>query len=650
MIKRLKKLAWCGAVMLAMACHQSPGHLIPVEDFFTPTAKSSFHISPDGKYLSYIRRNHGKQSIVIAEVESGAERVVSNSEDLPIRENFWTNNNQLIISKNFGPDKYSLFAIDANTLQTRTLLTLEKINVRLISRRTANPDVVTFSMNKRDSATFDVYKLNTKTGDVKLYIKNPGNITEWFADGDGSIRLAKSSDGVNESILYRPKDNGSFKSIIVNNFKNRVEPIAFTGTRNYFYALSNVNRDKTALVQFDPEHISNEQLIFATDKADIDEVAYLKSKHRLEMVAWQQDKPQKYFVDVRIKNLYRTVSQQLPGYELKIIDRDTSEGHFLFNSYNDRDPGSVYLYHTNTNKLVKLADNNPKINPAELCSMNPVVFNASDGTPINGYLTLPNHATAKNLPVVVIPHNDPWRRVNWGYNDDVQFLANRGYAVFQVNYRGSTGYGKAFMSSGFKQLGGKMQDDIADGVKWLINQGIANPKRIALFGTGFGGFSALYGASHYPGLYSCAAVQFPLINMFTYVRDIPPYFKPMLSMRYEMVGNPETDADMFKSVSPVFNADKIKIPLLIYQGLRDPHGNASELNQFIRELRSHGVPVTFIAKPADWTNLRTSAKPMPKNPNQTEAQPPHPHDRSKFKIQLYTELEKFLATSLNGNK
>jgi len=287
----------------------------------------------------------------------------------------------------------------------------------------------------------------------------------------------------------------------------------------------------------------------------------------------------------------------------------------------------MYLYQVNAKNLSKLTDFNPDIKAEELCSMKPVSYKARDGLLINGYLTLPQTKNQTNLPVIMLPHNGPWSRNSWGYNAEVQFLANRGYAVFQVNYRGSTGYGKAFLSAGFKEVGGKIQQDITDGVKWLINQKIANPKKIAIYGAGFGGFSALHGISFNPGLYQCAVVQYGLINFFTYIKDVPPFLKPYLSMTYEMVGNPEKDADMLRSVSPVFHTDKIKVPLLIFQGAKDPRANISEVNQFVRDLRNREVNVKYVLK----ENERTYFK------------------NEQNRLDMYADIENFLQSNL-GNK
>ena len=612
------------------ACFDSSVRKVPVSSFFKTPEKSAFHISPDGKYISYLKPYHNKQNIYVETIADGKEVRITSFTDYPVRDYFWSLNNQLVFNIDLNDVKqYRLFAFDMAGRKLKTLVSLPKVRLRLLSRNHNNKDWINIAMNKRDSSTFDVYQLNTKTAEMRLYIKNPGNITEWYPASEGNIRLAKASDGVNETILFRQSDKEPFKPIIKNNFRNSVMPIAFTkpGGRS-FYALSNINRDKMALVEINALTGQEVKLLYDRKNADINEVYFSRNKHRLDMISWEEAKPEMYFMNAEMKGIYDDLYKQLPGNEVKIIDRDTTEKKLLISTYTDRSPGSVYLYETPEKKLTKLTDLNPDINPAEMCAMMPVSYKASDGLLINGYLTLPKARKQTNLPVIMLAHNGPWLRNSWGYNAEVQFLANRGYAVFQVNFRGSTGYGKAFKSAGFKQLGGKMQQDITDGVKWLTAKKIADPGRVGIYGGGFGGYSALYGVSFHPDLYQCAVVQYGLINFFTFIKDVPPFFKPYLSMTYEMVGNPEKDAAMLRSISPVFHTDKIKVPLLIFQGAKDPRANISELNQFVRDLRSRDVVVQYVLK----ENERTYFK------------------DEKNRIEMYSEIENFLDHNLKNKK
>ncbi|MBD1395484.1 alpha/beta hydrolase family protein [Mucilaginibacter glaciei] len=610
---------------LLCACKQNSVRQIPVSDFFKTPEKSVFKISPDGEYISYLKPYKDKQNIYIQSLATGAEQMATSFEDYSVRDYSWTFNNQLVFSQDIiADDVFRMYALDVATHKLKNLLSLPKVRIRIINRNRNQPDVLTIAMNQRDPGNFDVLRLNVKTGELKPYIINPGNVTKWYSDPDGSIRLAKVSDGVNESILYRTNDKDAFKSIIKNNFKDRVEPIAFSGDKNYFYALSNVNRDKTALVEINADNAKDEKVVYANDKADILDVAYSRNKRRLELAAYEDAKPQKHFLNSEVEGIYQKLSARLADSEIDIVDRDSDENKLIISTYTDKNPGSYYLYERASDKLTKLADKNPEISTAELCDMEPVSFKASDGLLINGYLTVPKGKDKNNLPVVVMPHDGIWNRNSWDYDAEVQFLANRGYAVFQVNYRGSAGYGKAFRNAGFKQVGGKIQSDINDGVQWLIKTKVANPKKIAIFGGGFGGFSALYGVSFHPQTYNCAIVKYGLINFFTYLKDAPPAFKPFLQMTYEMVGNPETDAEQLRAISPVFHTDKIKSPLLIFQGAKDPRANISELNQFVRELNKRGVPVIYRLKENERAYFKSE------------------HNR----MEMYAEIEKFLDANM----
>jgi dipeptidyl aminopeptidase/acylaminoacyl peptidase len=625
MLNRFKALLYI-AVLLSLftACQKSEVKQIPVRYFFKTPDKSFFKISPDGKYITYLKPYKEKQNLFILSLTDGKERMATSFADYSVRDYFWTYNNHLVFSQDrIALDEYRMYALDINTLKLTTLISQEKLRVRLLNLDKHNPDVITLMMNKRNPASFDIYRLNIKTAMLDLYQSNPGNITEWFPDVDGKIRLAKSSDGVDETILFRPDDGAPFKPIIKNNFKNSVEPVPFTSSKNTFYALSNVNRDKMALVQIDAKTGKEAKVIYATTDADIQEVSYSRIKGTLEYAAWEDTGPKKHFLDGTIEQMYADIRKQLNNsMTIRLVDRDTAGVNFILNAYNDRNPGSYYLYNQQAQKLTLLGNINSSLSAEDLCVMKPVSFKASDGLLIQGYLTLPLNKKATNLPVVMMPHNDPWGRNVWGYNAEVQFLANRGYAVFQINYRGSSGYGKAFHSAGFKQVGGRIQQDVTDGVHWLIAQKIANPQKVAIMGSGFGGFSALNGVATRQGLYNCAIVQNGLINFFTYIKDAPPFFKPYLQMTYEMVGNPETDAIQLRNISPVFHTDKIKVPLLIFQGAKDPRANISELNQFVRELKKRNqAPVTYVLKENERGYFKSE------------------HNRT----QMYTQIEIFLA-------
>ncbi len=629
MLKPLRILLFINVIIALCACNWHQAKLIPIIDFFKTAEQSTFRISPDGKYISYLKPYKDKQNLFIQSLADGKERMATSFTDYPVgRDYFWAFNNEIVFSQDvIALDEYKMFTVDASTLKVHKIFSQEKVRITLLNRNKQEPDMITIRINKRDPANLDIYRLNIKTGDLIPYLINPGNMTDWYPDADGKIRLVTTSDGVNKTILYRPDNDAPFKPIIENNFKTRVTPIAFAGEKNYFYALSNINRDKTALVEINAEDGKEMKVIFACDSADIQEAEYSKNKHRIEFVSWEAAKPQKHFLDSGMKAIYNKLLSALKGNQVNIVDKDNAENKFIVFSYTDRNPGTYYLYENNTGKLTKLGDINSSLTPDELCHMEPVAFKASDGMTINGYLTLPLGEKKTGLPLVVMPHDGVFGQSSrWHYDPEVQFLANRGYAIFQVNYRGSTGYGKDFYSAGFKEVGGKIQQDITDGVHWLINTKVADPKKIAIFGGGFGGFSALYGVSFHPELYNCAIVQHGLINFFTYIKDAPPFQKPFVKMMYEMVGDPEADANQLRTISPVFHTDKIKAPLLIFQGAKDDRANISELNQFVRELQKQNgnAMVKYFLKPNERSVFRIQSN----------------------RMQMYTEIEKFLDDNM----
>ena len=256
--------------------------------------------------------------------------------------------------------------------------------------------------------------------------------------------------------------------------------------------------------------------------------------------------------------------------------------------------------------------------------MEPLSYVSRDGLTINGYLTLPKGVKPQNLPLVVNPHGGPWVRDEWGYDPEVQFLANRGYAVFQMNYRGSTGYGKSFEHAGYKQWGKKMQDDITDGVNWLIKKGLADKKRIGIYGASYGGYATLAGLAFTPDLYTCGVDYVGISNLFTFLKTIPPYWKPELLMMYERVGHPVKDKNLLEEASPVFHADKINAPLLVIQGASDPRVNINESNQIVSALKKRGIDVIYIVKGNEGHGFR--------------------NEENRFEV--YEAMEKFFAKYL----
>ncbi len=570
---------------------------IPIENFFNVPINTSYLVSPDGKYISYLKPDNNRIHIYVETLDGKTTTQLTCDSNRSISNYFWASNDEILYLKGGYEDKEpGLFAVKIDGNNKRELLSFPNTKIRLISAGPVRDGQVLVSLNKRDSTVFDAYRLNIKTGKLSMLLQNPGNITKWYSDPAGKLRMAIASDGVNETLLYRDKESQNFRGVLTNNFKTSIFPVGFSADNSCIYALSNKNRDKMALVELDCVSGKEHRVIYSNSQVDVSEAVYSVNKKKLIYAGFETWKKERYYLDDSFKAIFKKLEKLLPNTEIVLASSDSSEKKFIIRTYTDRNPGSFYLYSLDDEKLVKLSDVNSSLKVENMAEMKPISYKTRDGLTVNGYLTLPRGMPSKNLPVVVMPHGGPDSRNSWGYNSEVQFLASRGYAVFQVNFRGSKGYGKDFWIAGFKEWGGKMQDDITDGVKWLISEKIADPSRIAIYGFSFGGFSALHGLMSKPELYKCGASYSGFTNLFTYFKDIPPYFRPYLQMYYETVGNPETDADYFRAASPVFHTDKIKVPVLIAQGARDPRVNMNETNQFVKELKKKKVPVTYIFK------------------------------------------------------
>tara|TARA_B100000287_G_scaffold82009_1_gene74632 strand:+ start:1 stop:1062 length:1062 start_codon:yes stop_codon:yes gene_type:complete len=323
---------------------------------------------------------------------------------------------------------------------------------------------------------------------------------------------------------------------------------------------------------------------------------YSRKRKVLTGVSYTVAKRDMAFFDSWRENIQQKLEKKLPGYEVGITSFSDDETKAIVVTYSDKSSGTYYYYDIEKNQLTDLGKVSPWLNEDHMAEMQPVKYLSRDGLTIHGYLTLPKGSSGKNLPVVVNPHGGPWARDTWGYRPEIQFLANRGYAVFQMNFRGSTGYGREFWEISFKEWGKSMQDDITDGVQWLISEGIADPERIAIYGASYGGYATLAGLAFTPDLYACGVDYVGVSSLFTFMESIPPYWELYRTMLYEMVGHPEKDKDLLASSSPLLHIDKIKAPLFIAQGANDPRVVKSESDQIVQALRNAGIDVPYMVK------------------------------------------------------
>ncbi len=606
--KKLLILSIAGLLLGAYSCQNSKTptenmqntNKIPLENFFKNPEKSGYSLSPAGDWIAYLAPFENRKNIFVQKLGDSQATRITNQKDRDLSGFFWKNDERLLYVRDFGGDEnFHLFSVKKDGTDEKDLTPFENVRVEIIDELEDEPDFVLVGLNKRNPQIFDPYRLNINTGELTLQAENQGNITSWITDHKGEIRAAIATDGVNNSILYRTTSKDAFKTVLTTNFKESVAPLYFDfDNKSTVFALSNLNRDKSAIVKLDLATGKETEVIFEHPEVDASYMSYSRVRKVPTTISFVTWKKEFKFVDKQVEQLYQRLSRDLGKYEIVISSTNKAENKFIVRTYSDRSLGSFYMYDQTTDKLEKLSEVSPWLKEEELCEMKPIEYKSRDGMTIKGYLTLPKGVEAKNLPVVVNPHGGPWARDVWTFNPEVQFLANRGYAVLQMNFRGSTGYGRKFWQSSFQQWGLTMQDDISDGVEWLIQQGIADKKRVAIYGGSYGGYATLAGVTFSPDLYACAVDYVGVSNLFTFLESIPDYWKPYQEMLHEMVGNPANpqDSARMRATSPVFHVDKIKAPLFIAQGANDPRVKQAESDQIVAALRQRNVQVEYLLK------------------------------------------------------
>jgi len=601
--------------------------LIPMENFFRNPEKTAFLLSPNGEYLAFLQPWEKRLNVHVERIVDGTITRITNETDRDIAGYFWANNSRITFLKDSGGDEnFKLFAVNVDGTELKELTPFKNVRTELIDDLKENEREVLIGLNQRNPQFFDAYRVDVYTGELTLVAENPGNISGWMTDHDGKLRVAVTTDGVNTSILYREDEKQPFRIVVTTDFRETITPLLFTYDNRYLYVSSNIGRDKQAIYKYDVERGKEIECIYGNHEVDVSVLLTSDKKKIITGVAYVTDRLHYHFFDSDREALQRNLEERLPGYEVSVASMSRDENKVLIRTYSDKSRGSYYFYNQLNGDFKKLVNVSPWLNEEHLVDMKPITYTSRDGLIIHGYLTLPRTETLRNLPVVVNPHGGPWARDVWGFNPEVQFLANRGYVVLQINFRGSTGYGKKFWEAGFKQWGRKMQDDITDGVNYLIREGIADPNRIAIYGGSYGGYAVLAGLTFTPNLYAAGIDYVGVSNIFTLLETIPPYWEQGRQMLYEMIGDPEKDKDLLKEISPVFHADRIKAPLLVAQGANDPRVKKVESDQIVEALRKRGVDVQYIIKENEGHGFR--------------------NEENRF--DLYREMEKFLAKHLDG--
>ena len=616
-------------MLFILPCAAAEPELIPREILFGNPVKTNPRISPDGKMMAYLAPVNNVLNVWVKTIGKDDDRVVTKDEDRGIRRYFWAGDSKHIMYSQDvgGNENWRLYAVNLESNEIRDLTPYDDVQTRITHTDKHFPNELLIAMNKDNPKVHDVYHLDLKTGELKKVAENPGNIINWLADADFKIRGAMAATpGGGFDLLVRDNVQADWQKVLSWDSEDSMTSaaVSFTKDGKSLYLLDSRNVNAGRLVQMEIS-TGNVKVVAEDPQYDVSNVMIHPDSYQVQAVAFTKARTQWIVLDNSIKDDFKAIAKLEEG-EFFIYDRDNSDQVWLVGFTKDNGPVSFYAYDRKAKQGNFLFDHMPDLKKYELAAMEPIHLQARDGLTIHGYITLPIWKQRKNLPMVLLVHGGPWGRDTWGYNSVAQWLANRGYACLQVNFRGSTGYGKTFVNAGDKEWAGKMHDDLVDAVYWAIKQGYADPKKVAIFGGSYGGYAALVGATFTPDVFCCAVDVVGPSNLVTLIKSIPPYWAPLLATFYKRVGNPDTEEEFLKSRSPLFKVDQIKIPILIGQGANDPRVKQAESEQIVEAMKKKGLAYEYIVF----------------------ADEGHGFAKPENRLRFYAAAEKFLAKHLGG--
>lgn len=594
-MQRFRHLAFLAAFLLVFAAPawaQQPT-LIPREILFGNPEKAGPQVSPDGKMLSYVAPDNGVLNVWVRTMGKADDRVVTSDKKRGIRSYFWQEDSQHVLytQDQGGDENWHVYQTNIQTKQTRDLTPFEKVQARIIATDAKFPDVMLVSLNNRDPRFHDVHRIDLKSGKSEMIVENKDGLAGYTPDNEMRIRSGQKihPDGTNE-IFVRDDDKGAWRSFMkwgADEVSGGVA--AFSPDNKKLWIISSVDANTGRLIEVDIA--TGKQTVVAEDKQyDVGGAMIHPIKRNLEAVRFIRARSEWTIVDKSIQADFAALRKVRDG-DFNVNSRDAADKTWIVAYVMDNGPVYYYSYDRRSKKATMLFSNRPALEKYTLARMQPVSFTARDGMTIHGYLTLPVGVPQKNLPMVLNVHGGPWGRDTWGLNSEAQWLANRGYAVMQVNFRASTGYGKAYLNAGDKEWAGKMHTDLLDAKAWAVKQGYADPKRVAIYGGSYGGYATLVGLTFTPEEFAAGVDIVGPSNLNTLLKSIPPYWGPIKAMFTKRMGE---EVEFLNSRSPLFKANLITKPLLIAQGANDPRVNIKESDQIVEAMRKANKPVEYI--------------------------------------------------------
>jgi len=631
-VPRHKRTTFLATLLLALsaalpALAELPP-LIPRETLFGNPEKAQARLSPDGKLLAYLAPDKGVLNVWVRTLGQNDDQVVTADKKRGIRYYEWQQDSEhiLYIQDFDGDENWHVYQTNLKTKNTRDLTPFQGVQAQIVAIDPNFPDQILVGLNLRDRRLHDVYRINLNNGAVEMDTENPGDVAGWQQDNQFVVRAAQVAlpDGGTE---IRVRDDAkapwrTFQKWGPDEAFGGV--VGFTPDNKSLYLISSVGANAARLVEV--EVANGKSKVVAEDKQyDVGWTLTHPKTHKLEAVAFIRQRTEWTVIDKSLQADFDAFRKVHDG-DFYIDSRDLQDRAWIVSYVVDDGPVAFYAYDRATRKATLLFSSRPALEKYRLAKMQPISFPARDGMTIYGYLTLPVGLAPKNLPTVLNVHGGPWGRDTWGLDNEVQWLANRGYAVLQINFRGSTGYGKVFVNAGDREWAGKMHADLIDGKNWAVKQAYTDPKKVCIMGGSYGGYATLVGLTFTPDEFTCGVDIVGPSNLVTLLSTIPPYWTPIKSVFKKRVGDLETEQEFLKSRSPLFKADQIKAPLLIGQGANDPRVKQAESDQIVAAMRKNGKPVEYIVFPDEG----------------------HGFARPENRLKFYAAAEPFLAKYLGG--
>jgi len=621
--------------------------LIPREVLFSSPERGRPRLSPDGRRLAYLKRSpKGQMLIWIRSLESGDSAAVTSDDQPEAAGYFWgPDGTQLLFVRDTdGDENFHLFALDLASRAVRDLTPYPGVRSEVVAVNPRHPKEILIGLNLRDRKVLDVHRLNLETGQVELDTENPGDVTEWTADRDLQIRGATALDAKDASTILRVRDTpkGPWRDLVRWPFEQAGNDryrriLGFVSNDRELLVQTPIGASTTRLVAMDVASGKEREVCPADPRGDIwnplsaasswDPVV-LRDRRTggVQAVAVNGQMPEWNVVDVSLAPDFERLRALHKG-TFVISSRDTADRRWVVAYAVDDGPGAFYLYDRSRRTARFLFYEKPQLVGLKLAPMKPVTVRAHDGQQVPCYLTLPVGVPPKGLPMVAVVHGGPWYRDEWGFDPGVQLLANRGYAVLQVNFRASSGFGQTWMNAGDHQFGpGAVLGDVSDAVRWATGEGIADSRRVAIMGGSFGGYATLCGLAFTPELYACGVDIVGPSNLKTLIESFPPYWAARRQRWLNRMGNVIENDSLNHALSPLFHVDTIRAPLLIGHGANDPRAKLAESEQMVKALRAAGREVTFVV----YTNEG------------------HGFQREENATDFSARMERFLAKHLGG--